>query len=394
MPFKMFFNNKVRATLFVLILVLLSRVLVFWIFDQWEIVNDSGVAVKPLGEPAYLDYGLYQKSIGSAWNEIFRPFIFLHYAWTNITDALVWLRGQPLKPGPIFPTLLNVWNYDINHAPLAWAYLIMGILIGLLWAMFIAWRNMGLGLQILIACFPALVYYSFLISTDLLYVLLIALFYATAWAALLRSRWALFCCMGILVVALLTRPNALAMIPVLYFVITFDKILKWRTKLICMLFFGLLGVYMLIYYLPYFWIHEGNSAHTHYWGIYPKQFNEGLFSGWPSWLNKSISFVLYAVSKVIYSVGLRPSYADISPWLVIARSWPGVLLLPGLVYGLWRGQWFDRIFVFFFLMPVYVGAAQERYLLAITPLLLLWGIQAYSLLGQQVAYRIQARGAF
>jgi hypothetical protein len=200
--------------------------------------------------------------------------------------------------------------------------------------------------------------------------------------------------MGILVVALLTRPNALAMIPVLYFVITFDKILKWRTKLICMLFFGLLGVYMLIYYLPYFWIHEGNSAHTHYWGIYPKQFNEGLFSGWPSWLNKSISFVLYAVSKVIYSVGLRPSYADISPWLVIARSWPGVLLLPGLVYGLWRGQWFDRIFVFFFLMPVYVGAAQERYLLAITPLLLLWGIQAYSLLGQQVAYRIQARGAF
>jgi hypothetical protein len=164
--------------------------------------------------------------------------------------------------------------------------------------------------------------------------------------------------MVVLMVALLSRPNALAMIPVLFIVLATDSTLKWWTKSLLMLVWSLFGLYMLIYYLPYFWLHEVNSAGTPYWGIYPQQFYEGLFSGWPQWLNQAVSLLLLVISKVIYSVGLRPSYAGISPWLVLARALPGVLLLPGLIYGLWRGHWFDRVFLFFFLVPVYVGAAQ------------------------------------
>jgi hypothetical protein len=369
--------------LVLVILVLLSRSLAFWILDRWDVVNDSGVAIRPLGGPAYLDYAAYQMHIGSPWSEMSRPILFFQRALYDVPHAFSWLHGQALKPGPIFPVILDLWGYERINARLAWVYLLVGCGLGWGWAMFLAWRKMGLWVQILAACFPALVYYSFLVSTDLLYAVLIAMFYATAWAVLLRKQSAWIWCMVVLVFALLSRPNALAMIPVLFVVLSAESTLKWWSKSLWMLLWCLFGVYMLIYYLPYFWVHEGNSAGTPYWGIYPQQFHEGLFFDSPLWLNQAMSLLLLAISKVIYSVGLRPSYAEISPWLVLARALPGVLLLPGLIYGLWRGHWFDRVFVFFFLVPVYVGAAQERYLLAVTPLLLFWGIQAYTSLWNQ-----------
>ena len=372
------FKFKGCTAVAILILVLLSRFAAFWVLDRWDVVNDSGIAIKPLGEPAYLDYAVYRMHIGSAWSEMSRPFFFIQRALSNVAKAFSWLHGQALKPGPIFPEILDLWGYELIHARLAWVYLLVGCGLGWVWAVFLAWRKMRLWVQALAACFPALVYYSFLVSTDLLYAVLMAMFYATAWAVLLCKQRAWIWCMVVLIVALLSRPNALAMIPVLFIVLATESTLKWWNKSLWMLVWALFGLYMLIYYLPYFWLHEGNSAGTPYWGIYPQEFYEGLFSGWPKWLNQAVSFLLLAISKLIYSVGLRPSYADISPWLVIARALPGTLLLPGLIYGLWRGQWFDRVFVFFFLLPVYVGAAQERYLLALTPLLLLWGVQAYS----------------
>ena len=199
---------------------------------------------------------------------------------------------------------------------------------------------MGLWVQALAACYPALVYYSFLVSTDLLYAVLIAMFYATAWAVLLHKQRAWIWCMVVLMVVLLSRPNALALIPVLFIILATESTLKWWTKSLWFLVWALFGLYMLIYYLPYFWLHEGNSAGTPYWGIYPQQFQEGLFSGWPQWLNQAVSFLLLAISKVIYSVGLRPSYSEISPWLVLARALPGIIFLPGLNRPAFRGGQF------------------------------------------------------
>jgi hypothetical protein len=381
-----------KRVLILVTLLLLARAVAFWQLERWDVVNDSGLAVKPLGEPAFSDYAAYQMHINSAWREMFRPLLFIQYAWTDVAEAWSWLRGQQLKPGPIFSAILNIWGYERNRAPLAWFYLLSGCGLGWLWARFLEWRGMGFWVQALAACFPALVYYSFLVSTDLLYAVLMATFYATAWAVLMRKKGAWIWCMMVLMLAILCRPNGLAMIPMLFVVLAVESTLTRSTRVLWVLIWGLFGLYMLIYYLPYFWLHEGNSAGTHYWGLYPQQFHEGFFSDLPLCLNQTASLLLLGVSKVIYSVGLRPSYSDINPWLVLARAWPGVLLLPGLIYGLWRGHWFDRTFVFFFLLPVYVGAAQERYLLAVTPLLLLWGIQAYCALWGQWTQRDQVRG--
>jgi len=319
------------------------------------------------------------------------PFLFFQRALTSFDQAFFWLHEQSIKPGPIFPEILNLLGYEQIRDQLAWTYLLAGCGLGWVWARFLAWREMGLWVQALAACFPALVYYSFLVSTDLLYAVLMAMFYATAWAILFRKQGAWICCMVVLAIALLCRPNGLVIIPVLFVLLAVESSVKWPKRVLWMLIWGLFGLYMLVYYLPYFWVHEGNSAGTTYWGIYPRQFHEGLFLNWPLWLNKPASMLILGISKVIYSVGLRPSYSEISPWLVLVRALPGLLFLPGLIYGLWRGHWFDRVFVFFFLMPVYVGAAQERYLLALTPLLLLWGIKAYSAVWRNWVRRYKAR---
>ena len=358
---------------FLILIIILSRSLAFGIFDQWDIVNDSGLAVKPLGQPAYLDYTTYLAHINSAWHEIYRPFSFIQLAWLDPAKALIWLQSQNAKPGPIFSILLGITGFDT----LGWVYIFIGCLLGFCWAKFFEWRNLGLGEQVFVACFPALIYYSFLVSTDLLYALLVAIFYATTWSVLLHKKWALIWSVLIMTILLLIRPNALSLIPILLVVIYKDVNLNFFFKFIIFLITGLIGAYMLIYYLPYFWVHEVNSVKTPYWGIYSKEFYEGIFTWLPDWINKTFSFLFLAVSKILYSVGLRPSYSGVSLWLVLARASPAILLLPGLIFALIRAHWFERLFLFFFMIPVYVGATQERYLLAITPLLLFWGIQFY-----------------
>jgi hypothetical protein len=318
--------------------------------------------------------------IGSAWNEMSRPFLFIQRALCNVAQAFSWLQEQAPKPGPIFPEILDLWGYERIHAWLACVYLLVGCGLGWAWAMFLRWRNMGLWVQALAACFPALVYYSFLVSTDLLYAVLIAMFYATAWAVLLLKQRAWIWCMVVLLIAILSRPNALAMIPVLFIILATESTLKWWTKSLWMIVWSLFGLYMLIYYLPYFWLHEGNSAGTPYWGIYPRDFHEGIFTWLPDWINKTFSLLFLGISKILYSVGLRPSYSGVSLWLVLVRASPAVLLLPGLILVFFCAHWFERVFIFFFMIPIYVGASQERYLLAITPLLLFWGMQFYKLL--------------
>ena len=363
---------------------LFTRLLAFFIFENWDIVNDSGITIRWAGEPAYLDYAVYKQHIDSSWSAIDRPIIFFHMAMQDAMGACEWLQQQTIKPGPLYSYLLNVFNFESNRLVLSALYLIVGCLLGIAWARFLAFRVDSFLLQLLVACYPALVYYSFLVSTDLLYSVLIAAFYAAAWGVLLSKEGALGLCMFALLIAVMTRPNGVAMIPVLFVVMAQAKSMQLGLKLIWVSIWGVLGVYMLIYYMPYFWVHETNAVSTHYWGILPEQFHAGLFPFLPSWISQFFSLIFFGLSKLFYSVGLRPSYADVNTWLVLARALPGVVLLPGLIYGAWRGHWFDKLFVLFFLLPVYLGAAQERYLLAVTPLLILWGISAYKLLFNQL----------
>jgi Gpi18-like mannosyltransferase len=174
--------------------------------------------------------------------------------------------------------------------------------------------------------------------------------------------------------ALITRPNAIVLTPLM--VIVAWKSNQVEAKLRWVAFWFFVGLYGFLYYLPYYFVHETNASNTHYWGLYPSDYYTGIWLGLPQWVGQPTSWLIFLVSKLLYAVGLRPSYSDLPGSLVVLRALPGLLFLPGLVYGLIKGRSFDRVFVVVFLIPVFVGAAQERYLLAITPLLSLWGFQA------------------
>jgi hypothetical protein len=292
----------------------------------------------------------------------------------------VWIKEQPLKPGPIFPMLLGMTGFEYDRYLLSWIYLIAGALLGWQWVRYLKSVGTTLLLKIVAACFPALVYYSFLVSTDLLYACLIALWLIGARGVLEKKEGALswtFVCMFLL---LLTRPNSLALLPLMSFLVW--KVKSLKAWLLWSVFWGVVGVYMFIYYLPYYWVHDSNAEATHYWGFLPTEYYNGLWTEVPTWISQPLSWLLFAISKLMHAVGLRPSYASVDAWLVVARALPGLLFMPGLIYLFFSAEKFERWFVLFFMLPIFIGASQERYLLALTPILLLWGVRAWIRVGR------------
>lgn len=372
--------NSVSNPLIVISAIIISRLCAFLIFELVSIKNDSGISIKLGGSPAYLDYLIYKNHISTAWSELARPINFVSLLIEDWHGAFIWLKALPLKPGPIFPTMLGQAGYEENRQLLSSLYLIAGSLLGWHWSKILRDRGEHWWLQILCACFPALVYYSFLVSTDLLYACLIALWLVSARAVLENKAGALTASGVTMFLLLLARPNSLALIPLM-------SLMVWRVRsfklwFLWSLFWGLAGVFMLIYYLPYYWVHDSNASATHYWGILPSEYYKGLLTGVPGWISQPISWLLFAVSKLMHAVGLRPSYASVETWLMVARALPGLVFLPGLFYLFFAAQWFERWFVFFFMVPIFVGASQERYLLALTPILLLWGVRAWRVAGR------------
>ena len=379
-PFKLNNLHPAWNPLIVLLAIIVSRLCAFLIFENAIIVNDSGIPIKFGGTTAFLDYGIYKNHISTAWTEITRPLKFLLFLLDDWQEAFSWLKQQPLKPGPIYPMIIGLTGFEEKKFLLSWIYQVAGAMLGWHWAQWLNNKSEPLWLQILSACFPALIYYAFLVSTDLLYAYLIALWLVGAWAVLEKKTWAWSWTVVAMFLLLLARPNSLALLPMM-------SLLAWqnrnlRVRLMWTLFWGLVGAYMLIYYLPYYWVHDSNAGVTHYWGLLPSAYYKGLWTDLPSWISQPLSWMIFAISKLIHAVGLRPSYASVELWLVITRAMPGLLFLPGLIYLLFSGHWFDRWFVFFFMLPIFIGASQERYLLALTPILLLWGVRAWGRAGR------------
>ncbi len=367
----------------ILLVVLVSRLFAVAFLGAVEIRNDSGIPVRLAGDPAYLDYGLYLLASGSPFAELGRPLTFVSLMIADQGNALSWLSAQQIKPGPILPMLIGAFDYQQNRSWLAEGYLIAGGILGLVWAWGLAQRGVGVIGQLIAALFPSLIYYSFLVSTDLLYAVVLAALFLGCALALNKGGRYYWIVVVTMLLALATRPNALALIAVIALIPLFRKETN-AFRVIWVAAWGLVGLYAFVYYLPYYFVHDSNADRTHYWGIYPSEYYSGLFHDLPTWLDKTLSVGLLAVSKVLHAAGIRPSYAGLDLWLVIARAIPGLLFLPGMIYGLAKASRFERVFMLCFLAPVFVGAAQERYLLPLTPLLMFWAFNFYSDLGVRV----------
>jgi hypothetical protein len=86
--------------------VVLSRLAAGWVFGTWNVMNDSGVAVKPWPPPAHLDFTVYKTHAATAWVGLGMPLELLAQWWGHDWGpALLWMKEQPLKPGPVYPAL-------------------------------------------------------------------------------------------------------------------------------------------------------------------------------------------------------------------------------------------------------------------------------------------------
>jgi hypothetical protein len=367
----------------ILLAVVVSRFFVVFFLGAVEIRNDSGIPVRLAGDPAYLDYGLYLLASGSPFAELGRPLTFIFLMIDDPAKALSWWNLQQIKPGPILPMLIGTFDYQQDRSWLAGGYLIVGGVLGLVWAWGLAQRGVGVMGQLIAALWPSLIYYSFLVSTDLLYAMVLAALFLGCTSVLGKGGRFYWIIVVMMLLALSTRPNALGLIAAIALIPLFRKETN-AFRIFWIATWGFVGLYAFIYYLPYYFVHDSNADRTHYWGIYPSDYYSGLFHGLPTWLDKGLSVGLLAVSKVLHAAGIRPSYAELDLWLVIARALPGLLFLPGMIYGLAKASYFERVFMLCFFAPVFVGAAQERYLLPLTPLLMFWAFHFYKDLGVRV----------
>ena len=351
------------------LIAVLSRLAFATLAVMISLKTENGFLVSPFVEIRFGDYPFYSSHISENFASIKDPFLFF-YQGGSIES---WLE-RTLVPGPIFPWLLNVTLYPTQPVVLASAYLITSAFLVFGWVLYYRARKVPTWGQLSLIAFPLLLWYSVVLSTELPMSIALFIFFCGALATPQRPCWGSFYAFAGFILMLLIRPNALSLFPAMLFLLFLNRkfIPNWyNAVLIILSTFSFL--YCAIYYAPYFLMVQESSQVLSYWGLFPQQYYDGLFPNLPPLFDQVLSNGALILSKLIYASGLRPSYSDVHAIFVFMRGVGGVLILPGMFYCIYRGSWFERILLLCFLFPLLVTVAQERYLLPIAPLLLLYG---------------------
>ncbi|MDB4797089.1 hypothetical protein OAG94_00845 [bacterium] len=357
------------SAMHILSLAVFSRVLLAALAVMISLQDENGNAVSPFVEVRFGDYGFYKSFESENFSLLKSPFIFFYQGGS--VDA--WL-GQSPAPGPIFPWLLNVSDYQPHPIALASVYLITSALLVFGWVLYYRTKKVSLWGQLALITFPLLLWYTLAISTELPMSLALYMFYCNALTIPRSPFRGLVCTLFAFLLMLMIRPNSLSLFPAMLLVIFLNRgfISKWCAVAIVMLSTTLF-MYFAVYYAPYFLMVKEASLVITYWELSPLQYSEGIFPNLPLLMNQVISNGALIVSKFIYASGLRPSYSDAPTLFVLLRASSGILILPGIFYCFYRGSWLERVLLLGFLLPLLLTVAQERYLLPIAPLLLLFG---------------------
>ena len=348
---------------------LLSRVLFAALAVMISLKTENGFLVSPFVEVRFGDYDFYLLSSSENFATLKEPFLFF-FQGGSVQN---WVQ-TPVVPGPMFPWLLNVLNYSKQPIILASIYLIASALLVFGWVLYYRAREVSLWGQLALIAFPLILWYSLALSTELPMSIALFIFFCGALASRRRPFWGISCALAGFILMLLIRPNSLSLFPAMLLVLFLnrDVMSSWCTAAILVLVTSIYA-YFVVYYAPYFFMVQESTAFLSYWGLFPEQYSEGLFPNLPLFLDQVISNGALIVSKLIYVSGLRPSYSDTTILFVFLRGMGGILILPGIFYCFYRGSWLERVLLFGFLFPLLITVAQERYLLPIAPLLLLYG---------------------
>ena len=367
------------STMHMFLLAILSRVLLAVLAVIIVLKDENGQEVSPLVEVNFGDYEFYKEFVLEIFSMLQAPFLFFYHGgsvgdWIAQDPTGVGGLGPYVFPGPFLPWLLNVFDYSTHSLALASVYLIASALLVFGWVLYYRTKKVSVWGQLALIAFPLLLWYSLAISTELPMSIAVFMFFFGALTIRRSPFWGFACTLSAFILMLLIRPNSLSMFPVMLLVIFLNRDLmsKWCTAAVVMLT-GTFFMYFVVYYAPYFFMVKESALAISYWELYPEQYLEGLFPNLPLFVNQVISNCALIGSKLIYATGLRPSYSDAPALFVLLRSISGIWILPGIFYCFYLGSWLERVLLLGFLLPLLLTVAQERYLLPIAPLLLLYG---------------------
>lgn len=346
-----------------------------WAFAiEFPIPNEAGDGISPIKAYSAIDMVFYTEARDTYVS-------MLRWLFSGATDSsvIIELSERPFLAGPVLPILMMIFEYRNGNAlPLSFVYLAMSVGWGFAWLLWMGRQNVAASWLLVFAILPLPYWFMLNVSSDLPFAVVVGLFYWVLHNRSIdgRNRWLLL--LGIALVASGTRPNGLSLflflaaLPLLGGRVGRDTVVGVGA-LLAVIFVGL-WVFYGAYFMSY--IETGNDIS--YFGISQRSYLDGIVQGVPAWINLSVSWLALLGAKLVYLCGLRESYAAAALPMVLLRASAGLFLLPGLLYGLTRSTPQERLFLACYLAPIVFGAAQERYVLAILPILFVNGATFYS----------------
>jgi hypothetical protein len=341
----------------------------------WPIPNENLVLISPLNNQGYFDFLFYLNSLEQYRTE----------SLADIFEKFIAFYQRPFQEqfghiiaGPVFPAIIGLFNYQSgNTLPLSAAYLVLDCIWGGMWIKWAANKQLPRMALFGFAVAPNPIWFMLVLSPDLVFAFLVGVFYFSYFRKN-QSRRSTLIWITALILVLMTRPNGYS---ILIFVLLDNFWSNYRSggfEIWRLAFIAMLSLLFALYLYPYFITEMRKSAVDHvFFGLRTSEYTGGIFPFFPGWLDLALSWVSLLVAKILNFVGLRPSYGATPDFLVMMRALSGVILLPGLIWGVVKAGTRHRIFLLIFFLPIFLGPSQDRYNLPIFPLLFFFGISFY-----------------
>jgi hypothetical protein len=366
------FSNWIRTPLGIAVLVAISaRLVVYFGSMVWPIPNESLMPVSPLHTQVYLDFRFYLQSL-----EQYRSLSFL-----ELLDKFISFYQRPFNEqfghiiaGPVFPGLVGIFDYNPkNTLPLATFYLGTSCVLSFVWLKYLDANGVGFIWLIGLALAPNPIWFTLIVSPDILFAALVAFFHYFYFKKGRKFTDGVFW-LGFLLLILLTRPNGYSILLFVFIDFGYRLVRGDKDSLPGAAFFAILMALFALYLYPYF-ITEARKTVSDaiFFGLKASNYRSGLFSDLPRFLDVTISWIMLAAVKLLYFVGLRPTYGDTSWWLVLFRAGAGAILLPGLIFVAFKAPRREQLFLAIFFLPIFFGPTQDRYNLPLFAILFRYG---------------------
>lgn len=361
------------------------RIAVFAYAIYSPIQNEKGDPVSPMEFQRGADYDFYLKS--------------KHLYFNNFENVLQEIKGlldfqaiseefskkdammyKFVLAGPVLPFLFSILHYgEYNTLMLSLFSLIVGLLTNVLWINFFYRQGIPPAWMIVFALLPNAVWYQLNNSADHFIFFFFTLFFVIYYSNW-QSGWRIALSLVFVLLMCLTKPNAMPVMGFLLLVMVRERWgrpwgLGMRLFVFAVVVLAIAGA---VFYAAYFAAVLRVTMAYSFFGVPHELYLSGLYGSLPEVLDKPLSWISLFFAKLLYFVGLRPSWGSTDDLLVLLRAAPGLLLLPGLIWLLVKGNRSMALLVFLYMVPPFIGPAQERFNLPIHPILFMYGAIAYT----------------